>query len=207
MKIAVSILKSKYSEKETIERINETNAAYIHLDVMDGKFVLEKTKEFEYLNVASKKIQVHLMVSNPFYYINKYNLPNVETIIIQSELGEDIGGLLDYIRGLGKRAGLAIKPETNVDSIMPYLDLIDDVLVLTVHPGKGGQSILMDAIPKIDELKKIKEQNNYNFEITVDGGVNDKTIKLVTSADIAVVGSFICMNDDYNVQIDKLFKF
>ena len=173
---------------------------------MDGKFVLEKTKDFEYLNESNKKIQVHLMVSNPFYYINKYNLPNVNTIIIQTEICDDIKGLLEFIRRLGKRAGLAINPETNIDVILPYLDLIDDVLILTVHPGKGGQSILMDVIPKIEELNKLKVKKKCDFEITVDGGVNDKTIKLVRGADTVVVGSFICMNDDYNVQISKLLS-
>ena len=204
MKISVSILKSNYSELETIKRINETKANYIHLDIMDGIFVDNTTPEFEYLNESNKPLQVHLMVVKPYEYINRYNLSNVESIIIQSELDDNLEELLKYIKSLNKRAGLAINPETDISILKPYLSLLDDVLVLTVHPGLGGQKMIPEVASKIDELHKIREDNNLNFEITVDGGVNDSTIELVKNADISVIGSFICMNDDFNAQIDKI---
>lgn len=205
MKIAVSILKTNYSELETIQRINDTKADYLHLDIMDGSFVPEKTSEFEYLDESNKKIQVHIMVTHPLDYINKYNLSNVETIIIQSELNEDIRELLKYIKSLGKKAGLALNPETPTDVLSTYYDLLDYVLVLTVHPGVGGQKMLNDVISKIDELNHHRQKDNLNFEIIVDGGVNDETINLIKKADIAVVGSFICTSDDFNSQIEKLY--
>ena len=111
MKLAISILKSKYSELETINRINNTNADYIHVDVMDGKFVAEKTKPYEYLNKSKKKLNVHLMVENPFNYIPKYSLLNTESIIIPVEIEDDIKSLLDFIRSRGLKCGLAINPE------------------------------------------------------------------------------------------------
>ena len=203
MRIAVSILKSKYDEEETIKRINKTEVDYIHLDIMDGKFVPQKTHEFQYLELSNKKLQVHLMVSNPIEFINKYNLPNVESIIIQTEI-DGIEELITYIKSLNKKVGLALNPETNIDELFPYLDNLDYILVLTVHPGLGGQKMLKEVTLKIDELKKLREEKNLNFEIIVDGGVNDETIDLVKSADIAVVGSFICMHDDFNIQINKL---
>ena len=204
MRIAVSILKSNYSELETIERINQTKAEYLHLDIMDGNFVEQVTPEFNYLDKCYKKIQVHLMVSKPLEYINKYNLSNVETIIIQTEIDEDITKLLKYIKSLGKRVGLAVNPESNIKMLMPYIDTLDDILVLTVHPGLGGQKMIMEVTNKIDELINIRKEKNLNFLITVDGGVNDGTINFVNKADIAVVGSFICTSDDFNAQINKL---
>lgn len=207
MKIAVSILKSKYDEEETIDRLNSTSADYLHLDIMDGNFVKQITKEFKYIDKCNKKIQVHLMVSKPLEYINKYNSPNVDSIIIQTEINEDIKEVLKYIRRLGKRAGLAINPETDIKELIPYVDMLDDILVLTVYPGIGGQKMIKEVTNKIDYLVNLRKEKNLNFLITVDGGVNDETINFVNKTDIAVVGSFICMSDDFNTQIDKLISY
>lgn len=205
MKIAVSILKSNYSEEETINKVNKTNAEYIHLDIMDGNFVIQKTPDYNYLHNSKKRLQVHLMVSKPKEYIDKYNLPNVDSIIIQTEIKEDIKSHLEYIKRARKRAGLALNPETSINALLPYIDMLDDILVLTVHPGLGGQKMLVDITNKIDELIKIRDEKGLNFEITVDGGVNDETISLVRNADISVVGSFICTSDNFNTQIQKLY--
>lgn len=204
MKVAVSILKSNYSEEETINKINKTSANYIHLDIMDGNFVIQKTPEFNYLQDSKKRLQVHLMVSKPKEYIDKYDLPNVDTIIIQAELKEDIKQYLEYIKKSGKRVGLALNPETPLEVLNPYIDMLDDILILTVHPGLGGQKMIKVVTAKINELVKIRNEKSLNFLITVDGGVNDKTISLVRNADIFVVGSFICTSDDFDAQIQKL---
>ena len=204
MKIAISILKTNYTELETIKRINDTSAEYLHLDIMDGNFVPQKTSEFMHLDRCKKMIQVHLMVTEPLNYINRYNLSNVESIIIQSELNQDIRELLKYIKSTGKKTGLALNPETSIDVLNTYYDLLDYVLILTVHPGLGGQKLLSDVIPKIYELQKVRENESLNFEIIVDGGVNDETIHSVKNADISVVGSFICTSDNFDAQIQKL---
>lgn len=204
MKIAVSILKSSYDEEETIKKINETDAEYIHLDVMDGLFVLEKTPKREYLHKSRKKLQVHLMVNRPFSYISEYLLNNTDSIIIHGELDDDITSLLTYIKSLGIRCGLALKPKTDVKKILPYIDMLDDVLVLTVEPGKGGQKLMDSVVYKIDLLKDIRKDKKLNYLITVDGGVNDETINKVKNADIVVSGSYICTSDNFQEKIDKL---
>ena len=206
MKLAVSILKSKYDEEKTIKKLNETNADFLHLDVMDGRFVIETTPERQYLQDSIKPLQVHLMVSNPFNYISKYELVNTESIIIQVELDEDIDGLLDFIKSRNLKCGLAIKPESNVNRILPYIEKLDYVLVLTVEPGKGGQKMMKDVLYKIDLLNEFKRERELNFEIIVDGGVNDETIKSVQNADIVVSGSYICESDNYQEKIDKLLQ-
>ncbi len=204
MKLAISILKSKYSELETINRINNANADYIHVDVMDGKFVEEKTKPYEYLNKSKKKLNVHLMVENPFNYIPKYSLLNTESIIIPVEIDDDIKSLLDFIRSRGLKCGLAINPETSVKNIEKYLNLVDEVLVLTVNPGRGGQKMLDSVLYKVDLLIKMRKEKKYKFKIIVDGGVNDETIDKVRNADIIVSGSYICQGEDFNERIAKL---
>lgn len=204
MKLAVSILSSDYGELETINRINETKADYIHVDVMDGKFVSEKTKEYEYLYKSKKKLNVHLMVSSPFNYISKYSVLNTDAIIIPVEIEDDITSLIEYIHSRGLRAGLALNPDTSVNALEPYLKKLEVVLIMTVNPGKGGQKMLDSTLYKIDLLDKMRKEKKYKYKIVVDGGVNDKTIDKVKKADIVVCGSFICKSEDYNEQISKL---
>lgn len=202
--LAVSILSSKYDIDKTIELINDTTADMFHIDVMDGRFVLNKFNPYEHLKNCDKPLNVHLMVSNPFEYISKYANLNPEYIIFQVEIDDDINALIDYIHTFKIKAGLAIKPETGINKIMPYLDGLDEVLVMTVEPGKGGQKLIQSTIDKVGLLAKIREEHNYKYEIGVDGGINDETIKSVRKADIITVGSFICKSDDYNMQIEKL---
>ncbi len=204
MKIAVSILSSDYSEEETILRINETDAEYLHLDIMDGHFVPEKTPKMEFLHLSRKPLNVHLMVSRPFTHISKYAAMGAETISISFEIGDDIREILKYIKSLGVECGLAIKPATKVSELEEYFDILDEVIVMTVEPGKGGQKMLCENVEKIDELRTIRKEKGYNFKIMVDGGVNADTIGKVKDADIVVAGSFICKSEDFQTQIDRL---
>lgn len=205
MKLAISILSSNYDEKETIRRINETDAEYIHVDVMDGHFVANRTKKYEFLSESEKPLDVHLMVSRPFEYILKYSsLPNTEAITIHVELEDRLDELLNYIRERGLKCGLAINPSTSLEELEDYYDLIDEVLVMTVEPGKGGQKMLESVLEKLQQLVDIRNSGNYNFQIIVDGGVNADTIDNVSMADIVVSGSYVCKSDNYQERINQL---
>lgn len=203
-KVAVSILSSNYDEEETINRINKTDAEILHVDVMDGHFVIQKTKEYEFLQNSKKPLQVHLMVSNPFRFIDKYAYKNTESIIFQIEIDDEIDKLLDYIKSKGIKCGLAINPETSIDALLPYIGKLDHIIIMTVKPGLGGQKMLDGVTHKIDDLIEIRKNKELNFNITVDGGINNDTINKVRNADILVSGSYICKSDDFQFQIDTL---
>lgn len=204
MKVAVSILSSNYDEEETIRRLNETDADYLHLDVMDGHFVANRTPSWNYLHTSKKPLDVHLMVSRPFSHISKYACLNTETIVISFEITEDIASILEYIKERGIKCGLAIKPDTKVEEIKEYLPIVDQIIVMTVEPGKGGQPMLSKPLDKIDELITLRKKKKYKYKIEVDGGVNDETIEKVSNADIVVSGSYICKSENFQEKIDKL---
>ena len=143
MDIAVSILSSNYDIDETIKRVNETSAKYFHIDVMDGKFVPNVVDPFEHLSNTLKPLNVHFMVDDPFKYITYYSsLKNVDMIIFQVEIDDNIDALLDYIKSFNIKCGLAIKPDTDITEISPYLEKLDEVLVMSVEPGMGGQEFM-----------------------------------------------------------------
>ena len=208
MKIAVSFLKSIYDLEKTIELINTTTAEYLHVDVMDGIFVENKTPDFneikEHLKKSTKPLDVHLMVKNPVPYIMEYKNLNPEFITIHCEINKDLDTLFELIKSYGIKIGLSIKPKTPIESIEKYLDNLDNILIMSVEPGKGGQKFDDSILYKIDVLKRLREENNYHYEISIDGGINEETIKKVKNVDFAISGSFICMNENYQEQINKL---
>lgn len=204
MKVAVSILSSKYPSRETIQLLNATDADYLHVDIADGHFVSNTVLDYEGLEESKHPLDVHLMVSRPFEFISKFASLNTEEITIHAELEEDLDSLIDYIHERGMKAGLALNPETDISKIDHFLDKIDIVLVMSVHPGLGGQKFLESTVPKIVDLKKLREEKSYKYEIYVDGGINDETVKYVQDADTVISGSFICKSEDYQVAIDAL---
>ena len=205
--IAVSIL--DINENNEIIKFNNLNVDYIHLDIMDGIFVKNKTcsilEDKQRLQNVNKKIDVHLMVEDVKKYIDEYKIFNPEFITFHIEATNNIKEIIDYIKSLNIKVGLSIKPDTNVDEITSYLNDIDLVLVMTVEPGMGGQKFIPSMIDKVEKLKQIKQNNNYSYLIEVDGGINNETIKLIDS-DIYVVGSYITKSDDYQKMLDELFN-
>lgn len=198
MKLALSVLQIKDEEK--LKSIKFLDVDYIHLDIMDGIFVPNKTDDIsDIIKTLGKPIDVHLMVSDVISYINKYALLHPEFITFHVEAVEDPIEVINYIKSKNIKAGISIKPNTSIDEIKDYLDLVDLVLVMSVEPGYGGQKYLDSATNKINELKAY----NGKFKIEVDGGINDETIKNVTSCDMVVVGSYIT-NGDYETQIKKI---
>lgn len=205
MELSVSILNAK-DKKETIKILNNTNISYIHMDVMDGMFVSQKTIPVEELKSlaggSKKKLDVHLMMNGPTSYIEEIkNIPNIEYITIHEEI-DNVKEILSKIKSYGFKAGLSIKPNTTSSAILPYLEDIDLVLIMTVEPGYGGQSLIEATINKISEVRNII--NNRNIKIEVDGGINKDTINLVNKADIAVIGSYITGSDNIPERIDSL---
>ena len=203
MELSVSILNSQ-DKKEMVNLLSKTNITYIHVDVMDGIFVSQKTfniKEIRTISqVSDKKLDVHLMVENPLLYIeNIKDLTNIEYITIHLEINKDIKEILTKVKSYGFKTGISIKPNTNLELLLPYLEYIDLLLVMTVEPGLGGQPFILSSPNRLKEIKKLIQ--NYNIKLEVDGGINNHTIKEVELADIAVVGSYITSS---NNPIDKI---
>lgn len=208
MEIAVSFLKSKYTMEDTIKKINETNAEYIHVDVMDGEFVPNKSFIYndvkEILKKTNKKLDIHLMVGNPLEYILEYKNLNPEIITIHSEINKNIDDYIDLIKSYNIKVGLSIKPKTSIETIEKYLNRIDNILIMSVEPGKGGQKFMDNVLYKIDILEKLRAENNYNYKISIDGGINEDTIVKVKKVDFVISGSYICMSNDYQSKINEL---
>lgn len=201
MKISASILSIKDNIKENISKLTKTDIDYIHLDIMDGKFVSNITYSIDEVKEIinyDKKLDVHLMVEDIKKYVDDFKCLNPEFITFHYETNYDIMSLISYIKSLNIKVGISIKPETDVRVLDKYLSFIDLVLVMSVTPGAGGQKFMESSIDKIKYLKDKKG----NYLISVDGGINDETIKLVDS-DIVVAGSFIT-NGDYEENIKKL---
>lgn len=205
MELSVSILNSN-DRKNTIEILNDTDISYIHFDVMDGNFVSQSSLPIEEIiklsKISEKKIDVHLMVDNPIEYIeNIKNITNIEFITIHLELEQNIKEILTKIKTYGYKAGLSIKPNTKIEEILPYLDYLDLILLMTVEPGLGGQKFIESSISRLKELRNLVPEN---IKIEVDGGINDQTIKLVSDANLAVVGSYITTSDNMVEKINSL---
>lgn len=197
MKVSVSILSQTIKPEKIIEKINNTDADYIHLDIMDGKFVPNKTwttSEIKKLTKSTtKKLDVHLMVKNPLKYLEDYALLNVEYFVFHYESDKDVSKIIDTIKNIGLKPGISIKPSTNVNEILPYLKDLKEVLIMSVEPGKSGQKFMDSVLYKIDVLRKIIDENNYDIMINVDGGINEETAKLVKEkgASSVVSASFL----------------
>jgi len=206
MELSVSILNAENKNK-MINLLNEIDISYIHIDVMDGKFVSQKSLSpeeiIELSKVSDKKIDVHLMVEDPISYIEQIkDLNNIEYITIHLEINKDIKNILSIIKSYGYKTGLSIKPNTDVNALIPYLEDLDLILLMTVEPGLGGQPFIESSINRIKELKNLT--NSTNIKIEVDGGINAKTINLVKEADIAVVGSYITKSENPTEAINNL---
>lgn len=203
-KVSVSFFNSTNIEDDLINLCG-TDTDYIHVDVGDGKFIERKfnpVKELKDLNGAlTKRLDVHFMVDDPEKYIIDYSELNCEYIVIHCELKKDILSLLELIKKYGIKCGLAISPGTDVSYLEPFLDDIDMILVMSVIPGKGGQSFIYSSVDRVKEIKKMI--GNRNIVISIDGGINDETSKLVDT-DIVVSGSYVLGSADLSKSISLL---
>ncbi len=206
MELSISILNA-VDRSNIIKILNDTNVSYIHMDVMDGKFVPEVSlpyTEFRSLSsLTNKKLDVHLMMKDPMEYIKEIsNIDNIWNITIHLEIDKDIKKILSYIGSLGIKRGISIKPNTDIDKLIPYLDDIDLILVMTVEPGLGGQKFIDGSAKRISDIKNLIKDRDIVLE--VDGGINSDTIDKVREASIVVVGSYITRSNDPIASINSL---
>ena len=194
--ISVSILNIK-DDNDKVISIDNLKPDYIHIDIMDGKFVSNISDMFN-LPIMNSKRDVHLMVYDVKNYVDIYKKYNPEYITFHIEAIDNVREMIDYIHSLDIKVGISIKPNTSIDSIIPYLGIIDLVLVMSVEPGKGGQKFIPESEDKINELYTIREKNGYHFLMEVDGGINIESKDNCKNADILVVGSYITMSDNPN---------
>lgn len=207
MKVSASFLSSRDLVKD-LKALDLTDVDYIHLDIMDGKFVDNKTMPYSELKhigkYTSKRLDVHLMVEDPEKYISLYAALNAEYITFHVEVESDIMACLKMIKQYSIKAGLSIKPGTSVSDLVPYLPYIDMVLVMSVEPGKGGQPFIEGTQERIEEVRDLLDSYNIPAVINVDGGINNKTRKCCDEADILTVGSYIIASGDFQEKISSL---
>ena len=181
-KIAPSILSADYANFESeLKKLEATGAEYVHIDIMDGHFV--PNISFGAGVVASMRphsrlvFDCHLMVSNPEHHIEEFARAGADIISIHAEATPHIHGALQKIRTAGVKASVVINPGTPVEVVKNVLNLVDQVLVMTVNPGFGGQAFLPEIMDKVRELVVLREVNQLDFDIEVDGGIDDETIR------------------------------
>ena len=207
MKVSVSILKEKDNIENVIKKINLTDADYIHIDVQNNTYTENYSfpiNDFDNINeYNTKKLDIHLMCIEPRDLISEYAKLNPEYITFHIEAVSDPYEYIKLIKSYGIKVGIALNPETDVNKIIEYLPYVDMVLVMSVTPGKGGQSFIDNTSYKMEELHDLK--NRYGFIVSADGGINDKTINIVSDyLDMVVSGSFITNSEDFQKQINLL---
>lgn len=211
IKISPSILSCDFSNLELeINKIKKANANMVHIDVMDGHFVNNISLGPVVIDSLRKKtdifFDVHLMISNPLKYIDDFVDAGADLITFHIECESDIKKTIQKIKSRGIKVGVAIKPKTDLTLIYDYLGDIDMVLIMTVEPGFGGQSFMVDMLEKIKKLKEQLNLMNLDIDIQVDGGVNNETGKLAydCGANVLVAGSYIFSNSNYEKPINSL---
>lgn len=205
IKIAPSVLAADYANLET-ELKKCSDAQYIHLDVMDGHFVPNISIGAPVIKaikaVTKVPFDVHLMISEPLRYIDDFADAGADIICFHIESESDTQKTIDKIIESGCKAAVALKPKTPASAVIPYIDKLAMVLVMTVEPGFGGQSFMADMMPKIEEIRKAAP----DIDIEVDGGINAETIKTAAAAgaNVFVAGSAVFKSEDPQRTIETL---
>lgn len=201
-KLAPSILSADFANLgRDLAYLDEAHSEYIHFDVMDGMFVPSISFGFPVLDAVKKAtgtpVDVHLMVEKPMRYVEEFIRRGANLVTVHAEACEDIALFIARVHALGAKAGIAIKPATPVEAVVPYLHQLDMVLVMTVEPGFGGQKYMEFTTEKIRTLRQMITEKGYDCDIEVDGGINDQTIHTVleAGANVIVSGSGVLLGD------------
>ena len=215
MILAPSVLSLDYANfNESVDILNK-NCSWLHFDVMDGHFVPNISFGPDILKSFRKStsllLDVHLMISDPKFYIDSFLKAGADSITFHVEaLNNDVEAckeLIDYIHSKYIKAGISIKPNTPVSVIEPLLEYVDLVLVMSVEPGFGGQKFMEDSIDKVKELKTLKEENNLKYLIEIDGGINEHNVHQVVEngVEVVVAGSAV-FKGNVKDNIDRLMN-
>lgn len=211
MKIAPSILSADFSRlREDVVDIIEKGADYIHIDMMDGRFVpnisfgpmvMQSIRD-----VGDVTFDCHMMIQDPEKYIPAVAAAGADIITIHVEATQHIHSALQAIKALGKKVGVTLNPGTPIEVLDPVLEMVDLVLVMSVNPGFGGQAFIESSLEKIEYLARVREEKGYDYEIEVDGGVNEETGRRCreAGADVLVAGSYIFKHQDRRQAMDSL---
>ena len=202
MLISPSILSVYQSNLDyALNELSKAKVDMLHLDVMDNKFVPNKTFDYTFVKKMKEKtnfiLDTHLMIEHPELYYKEYIDAGTDYLTFHVEATANPSKLIDLIHNENVKAGVSIKPQTPVDAIIPLLEKVDLVLVMSVEPGFGGQKFIPSTLDKIKQLSQIKKEKNLSFLIEVDGGINEDNANLVKEAgcDAIVVGSYL-MNSE-----------
>ena len=211
MKVSVSYLSVKKRDvADVVELLDQTNADFIHVDVMDGKYVKNKANNFKFVRdigqYTRKRLDIHFMVNKPHKIIDDYASLNAYCMTFHFGIKSDLNEVIDKCHMYGIKAGLALNPDEDIDLLEPFLDKIDLVLIMSVVPGEGGQAFIPEVVPKIKKLREKFKKEKRDILISVDGGINLDNKKELKQADIIVSGNYITSSDDYAKTINELKK-
>ena len=201
--LAPSILAADFKVLgQEMKKTEDNGAEYIHFDVMDGMFVPSISFGMPVMasihDATEQFMDAHLMVQEPIRYVEAFQKAGADSVTVHVEACEDVKATLNKIRECGMKVGLSINPETDVKEVVPYLEEVDMILVMCVHPGFGGQKFIPSALRKVRELYRMKQERNPELRIEIDGGINLKNVKEVTDAgvEIVVAGSSVFGSSD-----------
>ena len=210
MDVSISILGVDYKNVEESLKEVLPLVDYVHLDVMDGEFVPNISfgpSFIKSIREINKEIpfDTHLMIMHPQKYIEDFVKAGSQYITFHVEADCDVMETINLIKSYNVGCGISIKPKTTVEEIKKYLPYVDMVLVMSVEPGFGGQKFMPNSIDKVKELKELKDKNNYNYLINIDGGINGDTAKYIAPyVDLAVSGSYLTGSDEKETRVKYL---